>query len=258
MIRYLPSIEDADNEVTSAIRAEHARELNAVYAALDEILRGLSDFGAKQGKPKDDLESARLFLATRSFNSLYSAVRMLERGYFQQSLSLVRMAKEDQLVARDAEHNSPTLDALLHGRGRIGSGSLSFARMAERLSPKTKEAWDEDYGFLSEHGVHTRLKGLRSLVASGPDGRPVLPPGGQYDKVWVNAALYYTLRELVQTFATVAQLTVPAEVDWITGAMPAFEEVDTLWRRIDEWAAGELRESAEKCDQIPDKSVERM
>ena len=248
MVRYLPSIEGADNEVASIIRAEHARELNVVHAALDEILRGLSDFGAKQGKPKTRLERARLSLTTRSFNSLYNAVLLLEHGYYQQAMSLVRMAKEDQMVARDAEHNRPTLDALLHERGRIGSGGLSLARMAERASSKTKKAWDADYGFLSEYGVHTRGKGLRSLVATGPGGQIVVPPGGHYDKVWVNAVLYYTLRELVQVLATVAQLTTLAGIDWITGAMPTLEEVDALWRRIDEWAADELRESAERCD----------
>ena len=248
MIRYLHSIERTDNGVASIIRAEHARELDAVYAALDDILRGLSDFGAKQGKPNSPLESARLFLATRSFNSLYSAVMMLECGYFQQAFALVRMAREDQLVARDAENNRPTLDALLHGQGRIGSGDLTFARMAERASSKTREAWDQDYGFLSEYGVHTRLKGLRSLVATGPDGQIVLRPGGQYDKVWVNIVLYHTLRELVQVFATVAQLTAFAGIDWITGAEATLEEVETLWRRIDELAGDELRESGESLD----------
>lgn len=83
MTRYLPSIEGTDNEVASAIRAAHARELNAVYAALDEILRGLSDFDAKIARQRTDLETSRVFLATRSFNSLYSAAMLLERGYYQ-------------------------------------------------------------------------------------------------------------------------------------------------------------------------------
>ena len=240
MIRYLHSISAADNKVALIIRAEHARELNAVHPALDDVLRGLFAFDSERRKPTNDLESARLFLATRSFNSLYSAVRMLESGYFQQSLSLVRMAKEDQLVAWDVGHNPPTLDALLHDLGRIGSGDLTFDKMAERISPEAKKAWKDNYGFLSEYGVHTRLKGLRSLVTIGPDGRPFLPPGGRYDKVWVNAVLYHILSQLVQVITTVAQLTASAEIDWIEGAMPMLNEVKSLASQLHEWAGTEL------------------
>ena len=237
-----------DNEVASIIQAEHARELDAVYAALDEILRGLSDFGAKQGKPNGPLESARLFLATRSFNSLYSAVRMLESGYFQQSLSLVRMAKEDQLVAWDIEVHAPSLDALWDDEGKLGKGELTYAKMAERASPKTKEAWDVDYGFLSAHGAHTRSRSLRSLGAARPDGQIVLRPGGQYDKVLMDSVLYHMLRELVQVLATVAKLTTFAGIDLTVGAEPTLEEVDALWRRMDELARDELKAPTDNHD----------
>lgn len=175
-------------------------------------------------------------------------------------MSLVRMAKEDQLVAWDAEDNPPTLDALLNGQGRIGSGNLSLAAMAERASSRTKEpwkeAWEKDYGTLSEYGVHTRLKGLRSLVAIGPDGRIVLRPGGQYDRVRVDIALYHTLLALEWILITVKQLTGLAKLDWIAGASPTLDEVDALWRRILARLADELREPADGCDQIPDKPVE--
>ena len=248
MAGCLQDIARNDNEVASIIRARHARELDAVYTALGEIVRGLSDFGAKQGRPKSLLESGRLFLSTRSFNSLHSAVMLLERGYYQQAMSLVRMAKEDQLVARDIENHPSTLDALFIDEGMFKERDLAFAKMAERVSTKTKEAWDDHYGFLSAYGAHPRLKSLRALVTTGPDGKILLRPGGQYDKVWVNAVLYHALRELEQTLATVAQLTTTAGIDWIAGAMPTLEEVDALWRRIDELARAELGEPAKGCD----------
>ena len=182
MIRYLHSIAATDNEVASIIRAEHARELDAVYAALDEILRGLSDFGTKQGKPNSPIESARLFLATRSFNSLYSAAMLLERGYYQQAMSLVRMAKEDQLVARDAEHNSLTLGALLHDKGRIGSGGLSLARMAERASSKTKEAWERTTGFLASTVSTLGSRDLARLSLQVQMGRSSCGPAANSTK----------------------------------------------------------------------------
>ena len=53
---------------------------------------------------------------------------------------------EDQLVAEDAETHPPTLDALLDDKGSISSGDLTYGKMAERISPEAKKAWDEKYG----------------------------------------------------------------------------------------------------------------
>ena len=62
-----------------------------VEAALDQALCGLSEFDAQKQKPDNRLESAMLFLATRSFNSIRTAMRVLELGYYQQAEALVRM-----------------------------------------------------------------------------------------------------------------------------------------------------------------------
>ena len=85
---YVLSIDRTDAETAAIIRERHAREFSAVEAALNEILRGLSDFGSQKLKPDNRLESARLFLATRSFNSLRTAVQVLERGYYQQAMGV--------------------------------------------------------------------------------------------------------------------------------------------------------------------------
>ena len=98
---YLLTIDGTDNETVSTMRERHPRELRAGEAALDAIIRGLTEFGPENRHRDDDLESARLFLATRTFNSLRAAFQVLERGYYQQAMALVRMAMEDRLVVRN-------------------------------------------------------------------------------------------------------------------------------------------------------------
>ena len=245
---YLMAVDEADAETAAIIRERHAREFSAVEAALDDILRGLFDFGSQKLKPDDRLESARLFLATRSFNSLRTAVQVLERGYYQQAMTLVRMAKEDQLVALDSESNPAALSALLDDKDKIGRGDFSLGKMAERVSAKTKEVWDDDYGMLSRYGAHPRRGSLEELVEIGPDGKMILRPGSHYDETWVGVVLYYTLRELVQVFATVAKITAAAGIDWVTGAISTLEEVDNLWRQIDERARERLGEPVESSE----------
>ena len=154
--RHMRVIELNENEVASLIRMNHGRELEVVDAALDQILQGLDTFAYVKQRPDSRLEDAQMFLAVRSFNSLHIARQVLERGYYQQASALVRMAMEDQLVAEDAETHPPTLDALLDDKGSISSGDLTYGKMASRISPEAKKAWDEKYGDLSERAAHPR------------------------------------------------------------------------------------------------------
>ena len=240
MKRYIKNIEKIEDMVASTIMTVHAHELEIVDAALDQIFRGFDDFRSRKSKPTNRLESARLFLVTRSFNSLRVARQTLERGYYQQALTLVRMAMEDQLIAEDAESHPSTLDALLDGKGKLGRGDLALGQMAKRWSPDAKVVWDQNYGILSERAAHPRLESMKGLTAVGPDGQVTLRPGCHYDEVEVKIVLFYLLRELVLVMTTIAVVTDQVEIDWVTGAMPAFKEVDSLWKQIDKWAGEQL------------------
>ena len=95
---YLLGLRKKDEQVRERIRTEFAGEFEVVAAAHEVILRGLQQFGRIKGTPGYELESARLFLVARSFNSLLTAAHVLTWGYYQQALTLVRMAMEDGLV----------------------------------------------------------------------------------------------------------------------------------------------------------------
>ena len=184
----------------------------------------------------------------RSFNSLRMARQTLELGYFQQAMTLVRMAMEDQLVAEDIEHHPPTLAALLDGEGKLGRGNLALGQMAKRLSPKAKVAWDRAYGMVSEYSAHPRHMSLRGLISSNPYGQFTLRPGGHYDKVEVNAVLFYALSSLIHVMTATAKVTGEIGSDLVTSARPVFDEVGSLWKQLDEWACQELEQSAESFE----------
>ena len=233
MKSYLRAIDREDDRTASTIREKHERELRVIDEALDVVLRGLADdFGGRDLDPDDELEVARYLLATRSFNSIRVARQVLERGYYQQAMSLVRMAAEDQLIALDSETHGPTLRALLHDDGRLGRGKLAYGQMAKRQSARREEVWGDDYGYLSEH-AHPRFRSMVALVQFGPDGQKVVRPGSHYSELSVNVVLYYMSREIVQMFAVVHKLTAGAGIDWESNALPNLAKVDDLWRQID-------------------------
>ena len=243
MGKFLQSIARTDSRTASTIRQKHARELEILHDALEHTIVGVNDFASLKQKADSPLQAARVFLTIRTFKSLRTALQVLEHGYYQQAMTLVRMALEDQLVAEDIEHHPPTLAALLDDKGRLGKGDLTLGKMAERLSPKAKVAWDARYGMLSEHGAHPRLKSMQGLVATDlPRDQRGPRLGGHYDAMWVNVVVYYAAQTLVEAMATLTKLTDEVGIDWADRAMPTFQEVDSLWKRLDGWADGQLEE----------------
>ena len=244
MNEYVQRIDQMDQATANAIRENHSIELEIVETAIDQVIRGFYDFSSLKPRPDNRLESARLFLSTRSINSLRMALQSLERGYYQQAMTLVRMVYEDQLVAKDIEHHPPTLKALLEGEGKIGKGQFTFAEMAKRISPGAKAKWDDDYGKLSEYAAHTRLASLRGLNTISLDGQEILQPGSQYDKVRTMITLYYMTQAIDDVMGTVSITTYLVGSDWDSDAMPIYEKVKSLGTEIDEWAREYLEESS--------------
>ena len=240
MEELLQIIREQDKEVASAIQEKHGYELQTIEVALDELLRALNEYSEIKGSPDSQLESARLHLVVRSFNSLLNAKRALEYGYYQQAMTLIRMVMEDQLVADDAEKNPATLVALLEGDGKIGKGELALVNMAGRISEKAQETWKEHYGLLSAYAAHPRMWSLRGLSKSRPDGTLVLLPGGEYDEVWAKIALDLLLRELVQVMEKTAKLLGEAGGNWQNDAIPVFSKVMDLWQDLESWAEQKL------------------
>ena len=228
-----------------AIRENHARELAVVDDALNQIISGLNDFGSLKAKSNSRLGSARLFLATRSFNSLRIARLTLECGYYQQAMTLVRMVMEDQLIANDAEIHPPTLDALLDNNGKIGSGDLSLTKMAERISPKAREEWDANYGHASKYAAHPRQLSLYGLTSTDSNGHRTLRLGGRYDEVEVNNVLYHLTLQLVEVGITTEKLTLTVGSSWAGSALPVFKELISICQQIDERAGKQLEEMDE-------------
>ena len=235
--RHMRKIESNENGVASQIQMNHCRELEVVDAALDQILQGLDAFAYEKQRPDSRLEDAQMFLAVRSFNSLHVARQLLERGYYQQASALVRMVMEDQLVAEDAETHAPTLDALLNDKGSISSGDLTYGKMAERISPEAKKAWDEKYGDLSERAAHPRRRSLLALTTV----RRTVRPGAHYNEVQVMATFLYILEQLGQVLRTVGILTANVNSPWVEGARPVLRDMTALYREIVEWFERQLQ-----------------
>ena len=246
MENHIQEIERFENRFASIIWAKHSRELNAIDAALAQLFAGFEEFRSRKGTLDQRLETARLILVARSFNSLLCAKRTLERGYSTQALALARMAMEDQLVAEDIEIEPATLDALLLGKGEIGIGDLHFTNLADRLPKDEIGLWKNDYRIASRYGTHPGHKSGQWLISPAQDGQRFLGMGSFfYDERDVNTVLYFLLFQLVKVMWTLRKVTEQVGSDWGTHSESEFEEIFYLWEQKLEWARGQRGETTE-------------
>ena len=252
MKNYMSIIEANENEVASIILENHSRELAIIDAGLEEILRGYMEFASRKEWLDDELGElgvARLLLVVKSFNSLHVAMKALRGGYTQQPVTLIRTVMEDQLVVQDAENHTPTLDALFGKENKLVKNELTFGKMAERVSPKRKAAWDHNYGFASGSAAHPRPSSMLKHITVDPYGKKdVQPPGGRYDRVEVNEVISLALRELLQVMVTMAKLAHSVGSNWADDALPVIEKVNSLYYHIDE----EAKKEFEEMDKTPE------
>ena len=247
--KYIWRADNTEDKVANTIRKKYSPQLAVVDAAINQILRGIDDVALLTHPPYQQLDAARIFLITRSSFSLRLARQTLERGYYEQTLALIRMVMEDQLVANDAEGHPATLQALMEDEGMLGKGQLSLGKMAERVSPGARGVWADDYGTVSAFGAHPRPQSIRALTEVTTDGRLILSPHSFYDEIHVSIVLYYLLREVEQVMATTAKLTFSVGSEWLLEAQPISKEVNSLWRRIDEWTTEQREDSTDDIRQ---------
>ena len=236
---YLKALDRNNTELARTIRETHAVDFAIVEGGLDHIIQGLNEFGEFRGKPKGDLESVRLFLATRMFTSLRMALLALELANYQQAATMVRMAMESNLVAEDSTEHEPTRRALLHGEGKMGKGLLTFSEMAGRLSPSSRETWHSEYGIISEYAAHPRMMGMVAMVTWDEENRPHLGLGGRYSELDISIVMGFLIPELRSLFALAFELTRDYGAAWANNAYQARLELDPLLERI-EWRMKEL------------------
>lgn len=225
-------LKEKETGITKHISSLHLEELSVIEKLLDAYLTGFERIGGFTRTENNDLEYAWLLLITRSFNSMRCSHVLLERGYYNEALSLLRSVDEDWLIAKDCGRNAPTLEALLNDAGLLGRGNLTFSKMAEREG--IKPLWDTGYGHLSRF-AHPRSLSLKALVYLGTK---TLRLGASYDRVLflyccevlIRDALRMTEYMVVllgskasawqeQTWPIVQQAT-----DWLEGLQTKFTE----------------------------------
>lgn len=203
MSDILEGIVESERQVRTAALHRYGEEFKIIETAIEFIIEHTNLFSNLTLDTLGPLQAARLSLIVRSLHSMRMATLALTFGYYQQSLALLRMVAEDQLVARDAERHPPTLDALMINPARIEP----FSEMAKRESSEFGMHWKDYYGMLSESGAHPRPESVGGLIAFDPIRKVhTLQPTPLYDESKMENILCVTKIELKEMIETVLDL----------------------------------------------------
>ena len=217
MMSLMKPISDAEERVSKATVERYGEAFTLIDKALELFIDRTGLFGSKKFESISKLQAARLHLNVRSIKSIRTAKIVLALGYYQQALTLLRMAAENDLVARDAAICSPTLDALLldvplKEEDDEDVEMPRFGDMAMRQSPAFKKWWDWYYGKrLSIYGAHPRNASMSSLYHHSPtEQAPTLDVLPFFNEDFVEPILCIMAAELWKMFESTNELVTDA------------------------------------------------
>lgn len=141
--------------VASTIGESYAQELATVDDALGQMLVGLAE--VVRLPPDSTMNHARTILAARAYNSMRSARILLQLGYHEQVLALMRIGLESYMTIACVEDNSKTAKRVING------GEVSVRTI--KGNPKNND-FIPVYDYLSDY-VHS-------------SGQAALPVGSMY------------------------------------------------------------------------------
>ncbi len=221
MLNYL----DNEKDVIKETSARHNADLEIIYSALGYIKRGIDECPhiLEENKADKDRKYVTLGLAAMSHNSLRTAVLMLEMGYYQHGIALVRIAEEAHLLAEDIQINPRTLSVLLNEKGKT-----NYSKIVGRVSTKPdfnmKKLWHGSYSLLSEYGAHPRFASIIEMFEVGPQGEAILSVEPAYKETNANALIGFIGVWCRLTFRRTIPLAITASEESVETTTEQFQE----------------------------------
>ena len=107
-----------------------------------------SKLAGNQSNNNRDIGRVWLFLLTRSFHSIICSVELMQRGYYAQAMTLIRMVIEAYFLCGNCDKDKTITDALIHNKPgrRHGKGKLLHYRTYAK-NMNALRWYDSDYVF---------------------------------------------------------------------------------------------------------------
>jgi len=132
---------------------------------------------------KRDTDKVWLALIVRSYHSLICSVALMERGYYAQSMALIRMVIEAYFLCGNCEKDKTIVDAVLHNKPNRPNGKTRFYYSTLAAKMGASDWHDSDYVFACDftHMSHRTTEAMTTTkIRPGYRSLKLLP---SYDEL---------------------------------------------------------------------------
>ena len=152
-----PSLMAFESQVKKVTCSKHQEEVNLMTTVINMYINGFNLIDSFTFTEDNEVETAWLFLVTRSFHSMRCAIQLIIMGYYGQAISLLRTITENIFICHDCVENKKTIEAILYNKYKIPDSTqgLSFRQMAKRTG--NMKIYESDYDHQSRVNHPTAL-----------------------------------------------------------------------------------------------------
>jgi hypothetical protein len=154
------------------IKEKHWREIELFTGIMNIFLSGFSAIGSFKLEEDNEAEYVWLLILMRILNSVRCSIDLMLKGYYSQSMSLLRTITEDWFICGTVQDNKKVRDCLLRDEMKMPK----YKDLASQMN--AINIYEGDYSYQSKFTHSSRLS-LR-VMYNMENNEAVLVP--QYDK----------------------------------------------------------------------------
>jgi len=189
--RSQPTLERQEALVEQQTTVAHKEIIGILRDMGNSLIDGFNSLGGEVMLPDEDrLLRAWLLLLAHSTQTWVCAWHLSVKGYYSQSITLLRTMTEDYLVALDCQCTSETLRCVL---GDATKHRWNFKKMAERVG-QNDVAYDVEYVYQCSFAHPDRS--IRTLISPEHGGLVTAP---EYDELLFLSCCELNLRACLRT-----------------------------------------------------------
>lgn len=208
--------------------ANHGEEIELLATMLNLYINGFSLTGSLNDQ-NTDINWVWLFLLTRSFHSLRCSVELMQKGYYAQTMALLRMVTEAYFLCGNTKKNPIIADAILRNKPNRPDGTTRFnyKKLADDMGASVM--YEKDYAFECKFSHFTALSAGIMTIEIDSHSRE-LTPVPVYDKVLFLACCELALKNgrlLAQfVYELLHDLSEEKAKNWLNKSTDGIEEID--------------------------------
>jgi hypothetical protein len=133
------------------IKEKHKREIEILTGILNSFLSGFSYMGLFTLQEDNESEYILLLILMRSLNSIRCSIDLMLKGYYSQSMSLLRTVTEDWFICGTVKENEKVRDCLLRDKAKMPK----YSELATQMN--AINIYKGDYHYQSKFTHSSRL-----------------------------------------------------------------------------------------------------